>query len=77
MRCFEQHKEDLPSDQGQVTVQFTILGSGRVTDAHAVGPLAKTGVGRCLAQRVGAIRFPLNNDDRVSLALPFEYRVQR
>jgi serine/threonine-protein kinase len=77
MGCFQAFKDQLPSDTGQVTVQFSILGSGKVSTAEAQGPLAGTGVGKCLEQRVARLRFPAHRDKQVTLALPFEYRVAR
>ena len=75
MSCFESHKSELPSANGAVTVQFSILASGKVTGASTTGPLAGTGVARCLEQRVTRMRFPVHKDKEVTLALPFEYRV--
>jgi serine/threonine-protein kinase len=77
MGCFQTYKDELPSDSGQVTVQFSILASGKVSTAEAQGPLAGTGVGKCLEQRVSRLKFPVHRDKEVTLALPFEYRVAR
>jgi serine/threonine-protein kinase len=77
MGCFETHKDELPSANGQVTVQFSILASGKVTGALARGPLAGTPVAHCLEQRVTRMKFPVHKDKEVTLALPFEYRVER
>jgi serine/threonine-protein kinase len=77
MACFETYKDELPTESGEVTVQFSILSSGRVTGASAKGPLAGTPVAHCLEQRVTRLHFPVHRDKEVTLALPFEYRVER
>lgn len=77
MKCFEQHKEDLQSDSGTVTVQFGIVDSGKVSGATVLGELASTKVGRCLRDRVGRLKFPAHQDKEVKLGLPFAYTVQR
>ena len=47
-----------PDISGKVTVRFVISGSGRVSSAIPMGPLASSKVGRCVAGKVRAIRFP-------------------
>jgi serine/threonine-protein kinase len=76
MSCFQDHRDELPSAKGQVTVQFSILSSGKVTGAATQGALSGTPVGRCLEQRVTRMKFPVHRDKQVTLALPFEYRVE-
>jgi hypothetical protein len=76
MACFEQHKEDLAEDEGEVRVQLDIQGSGKVT-ARTMGPLAETGVGRCLEAQVQRLRFPAHRDAQVTAVQPFAYRVTR
>jgi serine/threonine protein kinase len=76
MSCFEQHKQALPSDAGEVQVRFTIYSSGKVK-AEAQGPLASSAVGQCLERQVQALRFPAHRDQEVTVVLPFGYRVTR
>ncbi|MHB8875918.1 MAG: protein kinase domain-containing protein [Myxococcaceae bacterium] len=73
-RCFEEHKEDLPGDKGQVSVTFTIVSSGKVS--AAASDLGGKPVGRCLEAQVKALRFPAHRDKEVSLTLPFAYQVK-
>ena len=76
MSCFEQFKRDLPSDEGNVQVRFTIFSSGKA-DAATQGPLASSPVGRCLEKQVERLRFPPHRDKEVTVVLPFGYRVTR
>ncbi len=76
MTCFEQFKRDLPADQGEVQVRFTIYSSGR-PDASTQGPLAALPVGKCLEKQVERLRFPAHKDKEVTVVLPFGYRVTR
>ena len=76
MACFEKHKEDLAEDEGEVRVQFDVQGSGKVA-ARTLGPLAETGVGRCLEAQVQRLRFPAHRDAQVTAVQPFAYRVTR
>ena len=73
-RCFEQNKEDLPSESGQLSVNFTINGSGKVSSAKS--QLSDEKVGKCVEQVVSAMRFPKHKDKEVSLTLPFSYQVK-
>ncbi|HLL53805.1 MAG TPA: protein kinase [Myxococcaceae bacterium] len=77
LACFESFKDELPGDQGQVSVAFTILGSGKVSNAKVADAFGGTRVGKCLEQRVNKLRFPAHKDKEVSLSLPFAYRIQR
>jgi serine/threonine protein kinase len=76
MSCFEQFKRDLPADEGDVKVRFTIYSSGKAT-AETQGPLADRPVGRCLEKQVARLRFPPHRDKEVTVVLPFGYRVTR
>ncbi|AKJ01586.1 serine/threonine-protein kinase [Archangium gephyra] len=76
MSCFEQFKRDLPSDEGNVQVRFTIFSSGKA-DAATQGPLATRPVGKCLEKQVERLRFPAHRDKEVTVVLPFGYRVTR
>lgn len=76
MKCFESYKKQLPSTDGTVTVTFTILGSGTVTRAATAGALKGTQVGRCLEERVTALRFPPHLDKEISLGVPFAYHIR-
>ncbi|QSQ19405.1 serine/threonine protein kinase [Pyxidicoccus parkwayensis] len=72
--CFEHYKADLPSTQGEVQVQLTIASSGKV-QAGTRGPLASTGVGRCLEAQAERLRFPAHRDQEVTVVMPFSWRV--
>ncbi|MCY1016053.1 protein kinase domain-containing protein [Pyxidicoccus sp. MSG2] len=72
--CFERFKTDLPSSQGEVQVQLTIASSGKVK-AGTRGPLASTGVGRCLEAQAERLRFPAHRDQEVTVVMPFSWRV--
>ena len=74
-KCFEQNKDDLPSETGQMSVDFTINGAGRVSSAKSQLPDKK--VGKCVEQVVSGMRFPVHKDKEVSLNLPFSYQVKR
>ncbi len=74
-RCFEQNKDDLPTDSGEMSVNFTINSSGRVSEAKSQLPDKK--VGKCVERVVTAMRFPAHKDHEVSLTLPFSYQVNR
>jgi serine/threonine-protein kinase len=76
MACFEQYKRDLPADEGDVQVRFTIYSSGK-TDAATQGALAARPVGKCLERQVERLRFPQHRDKEVTVVLPFGYRVTR
>ncbi|WP_050989182.1 protein kinase domain-containing protein [Corallococcus macrosporus] len=72
--CFERYKADLPSSQGEVQVELTIVSSGKVR-AGTRGPLASTGVGRCLEAQAERLRFPQHRDQEVTVVMPFSWRV--
>ena len=74
-KCFDTHKADLPTDSGQLAVNFTIASSGKVTEVKS--QLPTTGVGKCVEQTVSAMRFPVHRDKEVTLTLPFAYQVKR
>ncbi|WP_257454258.1 protein kinase domain-containing protein [Archangium lipolyticum] len=76
MACFEQYKRDLPADEGDVQVRFTIYSSGKA-DAATQGALATRPVGKCLEKQVERLRFPAHRDKEVTVVLPFGYRVTR
>jgi hypothetical protein len=76
-QCFDTYKGELPTDQGQVLVRFTILGSGKVSSAQTVGALSGTHVGDCLEQRVARLQFPRHVDQEITLSAPFQYQVKR
>ncbi len=73
--CFQQHKGDLPADEGKLKVTFTIVSSGKVSAAQS--ELSDKQVGRCVEQVVKGMHFPVHKDKEVSLTLPFEWQVKR
>lgn len=77
MRCFEQHKEDLTQETGEVTVKFTIQSTGRVLDAVVTSGEVGAPVKECLVAQMAALRFPPHKDKEVTLSVPFAYRVRR
>jgi len=74
--CFERHKEDLPTDEGDVRVRFTIHASGKA-EPVTEGPLAERPLARCLESRLRRLRFPAHRGGSVSVVLPLGYRVTR
>ncbi|WP_426749997.1 protein kinase domain-containing protein [Myxococcus sp. Y35] len=72
--CFERYKADLPSSQGEVQVQLTIVSSGKVR-AGTRGPLATSNVGRCLEAQAERLRFPAHRDQEVTVVMPFTWLV--
>jgi hypothetical protein len=73
-KCFKDHRADLPSPQGTLSLQFVIAGSGKVTQAST--NLPNTGVSRCIEGVVKGIAFPRHVDleVRVPLALGWDVR---
>jgi serine/threonine-protein kinase len=74
VRCFQEHRSDLPGPTGKVDVTITIESSGRVTSVES--PLKGTAVGSCLESRLKAVRFPAHVDKSVTVTLPLAYKVQ-
>ena len=74
-RCFEDHKDELQADEGQINVTFTIVSSGKVSVARS--DIGKTAVGKCLEARIRALKFPRHRDQEVELTLPFAYQLKR
>lgn len=73
-RCFKEHKADLPGQTGTVMVQFTIAGSGKVSQATTDRP--GTGVSKCLEGVVKAISFPRHVDLEVRVPIALNYDVR-
>jgi hypothetical protein len=76
-RCFLDHRGDLSSPRGEVVVRFTVLGSGVVSAAEAMGELANSGAGECVADRIRQLSFPKHRDQQVTLSLPVAYSLGR
>jgi hypothetical protein len=55
---------------GTVQVAFAVLGSGRVENARATGPLAGTETGKCVASTVQNATFPEFSDPRIDISYP-------
>lgn len=72
-KCFEQNKADLPGATGQLAVNFTIAGNGRVAAVKSQLPDKK--VGKCVEGVVAGMKFPAHKDKEVTLTLPFAYQV--
>ncbi|MBL8924542.1 MAG: serine/threonine protein kinase [Myxococcaceae bacterium] len=74
VKCFQEHKSELPAASGKVDVTITIERSGRVRDASSA--MSATPVGQCLEGRLKQIRFPAHVDESVTVTLPLNYKVQ-
>ena len=75
LHCFEQYKDQLPGNRGQISIKFSISGTGKVTNASVEGPFATTPVGLCLQQKVQQIKFPRNTDREITVSIPFAYSI--
>jgi serine/threonine-protein kinase len=73
LRCFQTHRDDLPSEAARLEVRVTVLGSGRA-QAQTQPPFRATPVGNCLEQEVQRLKFPSHRDKEVSFTLPLDYR---
>jgi hypothetical protein len=73
-KCFRDHRDELPSPQGTLKLQFTIASSGKVTAAST--DLPGTKVSKCVEGAVRAISFPRHVDQevRVPIALAWDVR---
>jgi serine/threonine-protein kinase len=73
-KCFRDHRDELPSPQGTLKLQFTIASSGKVTAAST--DLPGTKVSNCVEAALRAISFPRHVDQevRVPLALAWDVR---
>ncbi|MCC6336296.1 MAG: serine/threonine protein kinase [Myxococcales bacterium] len=73
-RCFRDHRDELPSAQGTLKLQFTIASSGKVTAAST--DLPGTKVSKCIEAAVRALSFPRHVDleVRVPIALAWDVR---
>jgi hypothetical protein len=73
-KCFRDHRDELPSPQGTLKLQFTIASSGKVTAAST--DLPGTKVSSCVEAALRAISFPRHVDQevRVPLALAWDVR---
>ncbi|MBX7113700.1 MAG: protein kinase [Myxococcaceae bacterium] len=75
-RCFQDNKDDLPANAGQLSVEFTIAPNGRVSRAKP--ELGNTGVGKCMERVVKGMVFPCQKEKQPAvLTLPFQYEVKR
>ena len=72
--CYEKQLKRNPKLRGKVSIQFTILRSGRVGQVKAVEDT--TGdpmVGRCIVQKMKRWRFPKPDGGEVTVAFPFVF----
>jgi serine/threonine protein kinase len=75
--CFERHRSDLPAQQGTVTLTFTILRSGQVSEARVSTPgFESSALSSCIVVQIEAIRFPRHTEQAVTLNLPFVFSVK-
>ncbi|MGC4122795.1 MAG: protein kinase [Myxococcales bacterium] len=76
LACFEKHREALSSSEGQVTLTFTILQAGNVSDAKvSSGGVQSSPLSSCIVEQIKAMRFPRHTDKEVTVNLPFVYKV--
>jgi serine/threonine-protein kinase len=76
--CFEQNRAALPSGDGKVTLTFTIVKSGTVSNAAVDSPGGSSGpLSQCIVRQVKAMRFPSHKDNEVTVSLPFLYKVSK
>ncbi|HEY3450278.1 MAG TPA: protein kinase [Myxococcales bacterium] len=76
LACFEKHREALSSSEGQVTLTFTILQAGTVSDAKvSSGGVNSSPLSNCIVEQIKAMRFPRHTDREVTVNLPFVYKV--
>jgi serine/threonine-protein kinase len=74
--CFERHRSALPSNEGQVTLIFSIAAAGAVTQARVETPgFESSPLSTCIATQIKALRFPRHTDKEVTMHLPFVYRI--
>jgi serine/threonine-protein kinase len=73
-QCFKDHKEDLPTTKGNLTVEFAIASSGRVSGVRT--ELEGTGVARCVAGVMKSLRFPPHVDQEVRVPIALSYDVR-
>jgi hypothetical protein len=64
-------KDRQPDASGNVMVQMTIEGSGRVSSAKAQGGFSGSPVGNCIERNVRTFRFPQFSGDSMSVNMPF------
>ncbi|MFO8073676.1 MAG: AgmX/PglI C-terminal domain-containing protein [Polyangia bacterium] len=69
--CYERALKRDPSLQGKVTVQFTISGSGRVTNARATSCEVGAAVCSCITSSFKRFRFPPPEGGSVTFQMPF------
>ncbi|MDP1920014.1 MAG: protein kinase, partial [Myxococcales bacterium] len=74
VRCFREHRADLPGPTGKVDVTIVILRSGKVSTVSS--PMSGTGVGKCLEARIKEIKFPAHVDESVEITLPLSFKAQ-
>ncbi|MCU0700786.1 MAG: protein kinase [Myxococcaceae bacterium] len=74
VKCFQEHRAELPAASGKVDVTITIEASGRVSSVDSA--LKGAAVGRCLEERLKVVKFPAHVDKSVTVTLPLAYKVQ-
>ncbi len=74
VKCFQEHRADLPGPTGKVDVTIVILRSGKVSTVKS--PMSGTGVGQCLEERIKQIKFPAHVDESVEITLPLSFKAQ-
>lgn len=79
MKCSEVHKAELENRKGgelRFSVKFTIVSSGKVSDAELGGDIAGSRLARCFEGKIRNLKFPAHLDQEVTLTLPFAVAVQ-
>jgi serine/threonine-protein kinase len=79
MKCPEVHRaelDDRTGDQLKFSVTFTIVSSGRVSNAELAGDIAGSRLARCFEGKIRNIKFPAHLDQEVTLTQPFTFNVK-
>jgi len=71
--CLEDHRALLPSRQGELMLNFTVLASGAVSKAKVTTPGFDGVIGDCVVSRLKALRFPRTLEPEVTFELPLAY----
>jgi serine/threonine protein kinase len=73
--CFGRHAADLPESSGQVRLELTVDGNGKVSEARAQLPnRTSRSLAACLEEEARRIRFPRHAEKEIRFALPLGYR---
>ncbi|MBE2252515.1 MAG: serine/threonine protein kinase [Myxococcus sp.] len=74
VRCFQEHRGDLPGPQGKIDVTITIDRAGKVVKVSSA--VDGAAVGACLSTRLKQLKFPAHVDESVTITLPLTFKTQ-